>query len=79
MMLPKIAGFGGWTERAASSTPTRSIAPTKELEAFIQAQVMSGHYSSASELVRSGLRLLIEHDGAGKREPRTRSGRNSVQ
>lgn len=47
-----------------SATPTRNVALTKELEAYIQAQVSSGRYSSSSEVVRSGLRLLIERDEA---------------
>ena len=47
-----------------SSTPTRNIALTRELEAYIQAHVASGRYSSFSEVVRSGLRLLIERDEA---------------
>jgi antitoxin ParD1/3/4 len=45
-----------------SSTPTRSVALTKELEAYIQAQLSSGRYNNASEVVRSGLRLMIERD-----------------
>ncbi len=45
-----------------SSTPTRNIALTRELEGYIKAQVASGHYANASEVVRAGLRLLIERD-----------------
>ena len=47
-----------------SSTPTRSIALTRELEAYIRAQVASGRYGNASEVVRSSLRLMIERDEA---------------
>ena len=47
-----------------SNTPTRNISLTNELTAYIQAQVASGHYANASEVVRAGLRLLIEHDRA---------------
>ena len=47
-----------------SATPTRCIALTKELEAYIRAQVASGRYSSASEVVRSALRLQIDREGA---------------
>ncbi|RYF10395.1 MAG: type II toxin-antitoxin system ParD family antitoxin [Oxalobacteraceae bacterium] len=43
-----------------SSTPTRNVALTNELEAFIKAQVSSGRYSSSSEVVRSALRLLMD-------------------
>ena len=47
-----------------SSTPTRCIALTKELEAYIRAQVASGHYASASEVVRAALRVMIEREEA---------------
>ncbi len=45
-----------------SNTPTRNVALTRELESYIQAQVTSGYYANASEVVRAGLRLLIERD-----------------
>lgn len=47
-----------------SSTPTRNVALTAELEAYIRSQVASGQYSSSSEVVRSALRLMIERDEA---------------
>jgi antitoxin ParD1/3/4 len=47
-----------------SSTPTRNVSLTTELTAYINAQVASGYYSNASEVVRAGLRLLIERDHA---------------
>jgi antitoxin ParD1/3/4 len=37
---------------------TRNVSLTAELNAFIRAQVESGQYQSASEVVRAGLRLL---------------------
>lgn len=52
-----------------SSTPTRNIALTIELERYIRLRVASGHYSNASEVVRAGLRLLIERDQAMARSP----------
>lgn len=45
-----------------SSTPTRNVALTTELESYIKAQVASGRFSSSSEVVRSALRLMIERD-----------------
>jgi antitoxin ParD1/3/4 len=56
-----------------SSTPTRNIALTHELEGYIKAQVASGHYANASEVVRAGLRLLIERDQQVPRFRGTRS------
>ena len=47
-----------------SSTPTRNIALTPVLEDYIRGQVATGHYSNASEVVRAGLRLLMERDRA---------------
>jgi antitoxin ParD1/3/4 len=35
-----------------------NISLTKELEIFVQSQVQSGLYHSASEVIRDGLRLL---------------------
>jgi antitoxin ParD1/3/4 len=39
-----------------------NVSLTKELEQFVQAQVESGMYYSASEVIREGLRLLKEKD-----------------
>ena len=44
----------------SKSTITASLTP--ELTAFIAAKVASGHYRSASEVVRAALRLLVEQD-----------------
>ena len=60
--------------------PPRSslnVSLTPELERFIAARVASGHYCSASEVVRAGLRLLVEREGAagGRDEPGNRSQR----
>lgn len=56
---------------------TRNVSLTAELNAFIRAQVASGQYQNASEVVRAGLRLLqkefqcearrLEQSGAGER------------
>ncbi|WP_166748300.1 type II toxin-antitoxin system ParD family antitoxin [Sphingomonas aerolata] len=47
-----------------SSTPTRNVALTTELESYIRAQVATGRYSNSSEVVRSALRLMIARDEA---------------
>ena len=39
-----------------------NVSLTDELERFVQAQVESGMYYSASEVIREGLRLLKEKD-----------------
>ena len=39
-----------------------NVSLTDELEQFVQAQVKSGMYYSASEVIRDGLRLLFEKD-----------------
>lgn len=44
-----------------------NVSLTPELERFIAARVASGHYQSASEVVRAGLRLLLEREGATAR------------
>jgi antitoxin ParD1/3/4 len=41
---------------------TMNISITKNLEEFVQEQVKTGLYSSASEVVRAGLRLLRERE-----------------
>ncbi len=39
-----------------------NISLTKELEELVQRKVESGRYTSASEVVRAGLRLLEQED-----------------
>lgn len=39
-----------------------NVSLTKELQAFVSRKVKSGRYTSASEVVREGLRLLEEAD-----------------
>lgn len=39
-----------------------NVSLTPELEAFVHAQVASGQYASASEVVRQSLRLLEEYE-----------------
>jgi len=37
---------------------SKNISLTPELEAFVDSQVASGQYKTASEVIRAGLRLL---------------------
>ena len=39
-----------------------NVSLTKELENYVQDKLNSGMYTSASEVVREGLRLLQEHE-----------------
>ena len=39
-----------------------NVSLTPEFETFVDGKVKSGTYTSASEVVRAGLRLLQEHD-----------------
>ena len=52
-------------EMAIRETITVSVTP--ELRSFIRERLKSGHYGNASEVVRAGLRLLIERDQAVNR------------
>ena len=37
---------------------------TKQMESYVQGQIASGAYANLSEVVRAGIRLLMERDGA---------------
>ena len=39
-----------------------NVSLTPELESFVQTKVISGRYTSASEVVREALRLLQDHE-----------------
>jgi len=39
-----------------------NVSLTHELEQFVTEKVKSGRYTSASEVIRDGLRLLVERD-----------------
>ena len=39
-----------------------NVSLTPELERFVQTKVISGRYTSASEVVREALRLLQDHE-----------------
>jgi antitoxin ParD1/3/4 len=45
---------------------TITFQPSTELSAFIEAQIQTGGFSSQSEVVRAGLRLLQEQTAASK-------------
>jgi antitoxin ParD1/3/4 len=47
---------------------TRNVSLTAELNAFIRAQVASGRYQNASEVVRASLRLLQQQEGRNRRK-----------
>ena len=55
---------------------TRNVSLTPELERSVAEKVASGHYSSASEVVRAGLRLLDKEERAARKsEPASKSHR----
>ncbi|KKI17958.1 type II toxin-antitoxin system ParD family antitoxin [Sphingomonas sp. Ag1] len=45
---------------------TRNVSLTPELDAYIDARVSAGDYNSASEVVRSAVRLLRKHEPASQ-------------
>lgn len=45
-----------------ASMGTKNISLPKELEAYIDAKVASGEYAHASEVVRDGVRLLMQEE-----------------
>jgi antitoxin ParD1/3/4 len=47
------------------SKSTLNVSLTPELTALIAAKIKTGHYRSASEVVRAALRLLDEQDRRG--------------
>lgn len=47
----------------------RHVALTEPLARFLDRAVAEGRYASASEVVRAGLRLLIDREEAGGRAP----------
>jgi antitoxin ParD1/3/4 len=42
--------------------PTRNVSLTDELDAYVQQCVESGHYDSASEVIRAAIRALKQTD-----------------
>lgn len=54
-----IVGNPNWLSRMSKNT---SIALGEHWQAFIEKQVSSGRYGSASEVIRNALRLLEQRD-----------------
>ncbi|AWV21753.1 Hypothetical protein RADP37_05314 [Roseomonas mucosa] len=52
------------------------VALTRSLVTYVAEQVTSGHYATASEVIRAGLRLLIERDAA--KQPQGTASEKSV-
>jgi len=52
----------GFENKTNNQNMSMNVSITDSLEEFVQAQVKSGMYASASEVVRSGLRLLRERE-----------------
>jgi len=46
-----------------------NVSLTPQLEEFVRRKVASGLYNNASEVVREGLRLMIEREAAAQRTP----------
>ena len=46
-----------------------NVSLTPQLEDFVRRKVASGLYNNASEVVREGLRLMIEREAAAQRAP----------
>jgi antitoxin ParD1/3/4 len=57
---------------------TRNVSLTAELNAFIRAQVASGRYQNASEVVRAGLRLLLAQE-VEKGKPSSSHGEHNAR
>lgn len=66
---------GPWERSTMPTDQTRNVSLTAELNAFIRAQVASGQYQSASEVVRAALRLLIQVNQEGSGQQR-RAGKD---
>ena len=47
----------------------RTVSLSQELDRFVADEVASGHYSTASEVIRAGLRTLIERQANGRLPP----------
>jgi antitoxin ParD1/3/4 len=59
--------IGDMEDRPMPSSDKRTISLPAEQASYIDAQVASGAYATASEVVRAGLRALQERDAAVER------------
>jgi antitoxin ParD1/3/4 len=67
--MPPLATFASHVNLdSGDRMPTRNINLTDHFDRFVEAEVESGRYGSASEVVREGLRLIE----ARKREERVK-------
>ncbi|PSJ61591.1 type II toxin-antitoxin system ParD family antitoxin [Pseudaminobacter soli (ex Li et al. 2025)] len=55
-----------------------NVSLTKELEEYVSSQVRSGHYSSASEVVREALRAHLRENMARDLQARVEQARAEV-
>lgn len=52
----------------------RTVSLSQELDRFVADEVASGHYSTASEVIRAGLRTLIERQASNRSSMEARRG-----
>lgn len=57
--MPSVCNLEGMANRH-----TMNVSLPRDMERFVRAQVETGRYRTASEVVRDGLRLLEEAEGA---------------
>lgn len=65
--MPKIPSIGIFAEKITTMAKNTSILLGEYFDNFIQQQVKSGKFSSASEVIRAALRLF-EHEETKKTE-----------
>ena len=67
---------GPWDLSGMPVRVSKNVSLTPELEAFVDGQVASGRYQTASEVVRAGLRLLqAQEQAAGAARGAAEAGR----
>ncbi len=72
--IDAVAGL--WDLSGMAVRVSKNVSLTPELEAFVDGQVASGRYQTASEVVRAGLRLLqTQEQAAGAARGAAEAGR----